>query len=147
VQARSDRGHDTGGADTPGDGGTPTRGTTDTVAPRLLSLTLSLTAFAAFSSAPSVRDARSRGTSVTSSLSDAAMTMFRVQRVLAGRRVRGGCMRPTRANRRSSRCERHRTLGGSFRHTETVGSTDSDSAAASAAAPGDRGATGLGLKR
>jgi hypothetical protein len=113
--------------------------TTDTVAPRLLSLTLSSTVFAAFSSGPSVRNARSRGKSVTYRLSEAATTMFRVQRVLAGRRVHVRCMRPTRANRRSSRYERDRTLRGNFRHTGTVGSTDPGSAAASPAAPGDGG--------
>ena len=110
-----------GGGPTPGGAGTPGGGTPDTVAPRFLSLTLKPTAFAAFPSGPSVRGARARGTRVSYRLSEAATATFRVQRALAGRRVRGRCVRPTRANRGKPRCTRYRTLRGSFSHTGTPG--------------------------
>jgi hypothetical protein len=42
-------------------------------------------------------------------------------RALAGRRVRGRCVRPTRANRGRPRCKRYRRLRGSFNHTGTAG--------------------------
>ena len=108
----------------PGDGGTPGPGgppAGDTVAPRFLSLTLSPTVFAAFPSGPSVRGARTRGTRVTYRLSETATTTFRVQRVLAGRRVGGRCVRPTRANRDRPRCKRYRTLRGRFGHAGAAG--------------------------
>ena len=110
-----------GGGGMPGEGGTPTGGGADTLAPRFLSLALSRTVFAAFSSRPSMRRARARGTRVSYRLSEAATATFRVQRVLAGRRVRGHCVRPSRANRGRRRCTRYRTLRGSFSHTGTAG--------------------------
>jgi hypothetical protein len=108
------------GGDTPG-GDTQGGGSTDTAAPRFLSLTLSPTAFAAFGSGPSVRGARARGTRISYRLSEAATATFRVQRALPGRRVRGRCVRPTRVNRGKPSCTRYRRLRGSFRHTGTAG--------------------------
>ena len=105
----------------PGGGGTPGGGNSDTVAPRFLSLALSPGAFAAFSTGPGVRPARARGTRVTYRLSEAATATFRVQRALAGRRLRGRCVRPTRANRGRPRCNRYRSLRGSFGHTGRAG--------------------------
>ena len=110
-----------GGEATPGEGGTKGGGSTDTVAPRFLSLTLSPTAFAAFPSGPSVRGARARGTRVSYRLSEAATATFRIQRALPGRSVRGRCVRPTRANRGKPRCTRYRSLRGSISHTGTAG--------------------------
>jgi hypothetical protein len=109
------------GGSPPDGGGTPSGGTTDALAPRFLSLALSPTAFAAFSSGPSVRSAGARGTRVSYRLSEAARATFRVQRALAGRRVDGRCVRPTRANRGKPPCERYRTLRGSFSHRGTAG--------------------------
>jgi hypothetical protein len=111
-----------GGGGTPG-GGTPGGGSpgADTVAPQVLSLALSPKVYAAFPSGPSVRQARTRGTRVTYRLSETATTTFRVQRVLPGRRVRGRCVRPTRANRDKPRCKRYRTLRGRFRHAGAAG--------------------------
>jgi hypothetical protein len=109
-----------GDTGTPAAGGTPTGGA-DTVAPRFLSLALARTAFAAFSFGPSVRPARARGTRVSYRLSEAAMASFRVQRALAGRRVRGRCVRPTRANRGKRHCTRYRALRGGFTHKGTAG--------------------------
>ena len=110
---------DSGG--TPGAGGPLAEATPDRLAPRFLRLALSPVAFAAFSSGPSVRNSSARGTRVTYRLSEAATATFRVQRVVAGRRVRGRCVRPTRANRGRPRCKRYRTLRGGFRHTGTAG--------------------------
>ena len=93
----------------------------DTVAPRVSRLKLSRRTFAAHRSGPSVRGARARGTRVSYRISEAATVTFRVQRVLAGRRVRGRCVKATRANRAKRRCKRYRTLRGSFRHTGTAG--------------------------
>jgi hypothetical protein len=115
------------GGETPGDGGTgggagtPTGAAADTVAPRFLSFALSPTRFAAFRSGPSVRRARTRSTRVSYRLSEAATVTFRVQRVLPGRRVRGRCVRPTRADRTRPRCRRYRTLRGSFSRRSTAG--------------------------
>jgi CheY-like chemotaxis protein/DNA-binding beta-propeller fold protein YncE len=94
----------------------------DTVAPRFVSFSLAPRAFAASSSGSSVQAARIRGTRITYRLSEAAIVTFRVERVLPGRRVRGRCVAPTRANRTRSRCERYRTLPGSFRRTSQAGS-------------------------
>jgi hypothetical protein len=91
------------------------------IAPRFLRFALSPTAFAAFSSGPSVRAARARGTMVTYRLSEAAIVTLGVQRVLGGRRVGGRCLEPTRPNRTKPRCKRYRTLRGSFRHSGRAG--------------------------
>jgi hypothetical protein len=88
---------------------------------RFLGLALSPGAFAALSSGPSVRNSAARGTRVKYRLSEAATATFRVKRELTGRRVRGRCVRPTRANRGRPRCKRYRTLRGSFSHIGTAG--------------------------
>jgi hypothetical protein len=91
------------------------------IAPRFLSFTLSRTAFAAFSSGPSVRAARARGTVVTYRLSEPATVTLRVQRLRAGRRVSGRCVAKTRSNRTEPRCQRYRTLRGRIRRTGETG--------------------------
>jgi hypothetical protein len=105
----------------PSGGATPPGGAGDSVAPRLTGLRLSPTRFRAYRSGRSVRSARTRGTRVRYRLSEAARVRFRVQRALAGRRVRGQCRRPTRNNRGRPRCKRYRTLRGSFSHQGKTG--------------------------
>ncbi len=93
----------------------------DTIVPRYLSVVLSPRSFSAYRSGPSVRPARTRGTTITYRLSEAAAATFRVERALTGRRVGGRCVRTTRANRTRRACQRFVLLPGSFRQASTAG--------------------------
>lgn len=111
-------------ADAGGGGGGGGVGT-DRVAPALGGLALGTRRFAAAPRGPSVRAARRRaakiGTTVGFTLSESSTVTFRVQRRKAGRKVRGKCRRPTRANRRRARCDL--ALKGSFAHKGKKGSS------------------------
>jgi hypothetical protein len=61
------------------------------------------------------------GTTVRYTLDRAARVRFTVERRAAGRRVRGRCVAPTRANRLSPRCVRHVGVSGSFAHAGAAG--------------------------
>ncbi len=50
-------------------------------------------------------------------LDEAAVVTFKVERAVAGRRSRGRCVRPTRANRRGRACTRFVAVRGSFTRT------------------------------
>ena len=52
-----------------------------------------------------------RGTTFRYRLSEAARVVFTIQRARPGRRVRGRCRKPTRANRRRPRCTRYVRIG------------------------------------
>jgi len=91
---------------------TTTAGTSDTTGPAFLSLRLSRTKFHAARRGPGLLAAVATGTRVTYALSERATVTFRVERALAGRRVRGRCRRPTTVNRRAPRCTRYVLLPG-----------------------------------
>jgi hypothetical protein len=61
------------------------------------------------------------GTRVSYRLSEPAVVTFRVQRVLAGRRAAGRCAAAMARNRGARRCDRYRTLAGSFTHAGATG--------------------------
>ncbi len=61
------------------------------------------------------------GTRVSYRLSEPAAVAFGVQRVLAGRRAGGRCVAATARNRTARRCDRYRTLAGSFTHAGATG--------------------------
>jgi hypothetical protein len=58
----------------------------------------------------SARRAR-RGTVFNYALSEPARVVFTIQRASAGRRVKGKCRRPGRANRKKRKCTRYALLG------------------------------------
>ena len=135
-----DGGGDTGGGGTGGDTGGGTGGDTgggatvggstavsettiaspvtatrlDTLRPALALLRMSVRRFRAATAGPSARSAAPLGTRVTWMLSEPARVTFRVQRALAGRLVRGRCVRATRANRRRKPCTRYVAVRGTF---------------------------------
>ena len=61
-----------------------------------------------------------RGTTFRYTLSEAARVVFRIDRRQRGRRVRGRCRRPTRANRGRRQCVRHVRIGA-FAHASVAG--------------------------
>jgi streptogramin lyase len=79
--------------------------------------------FAALGKGGSIASAKrrkvKRGSTVRYTLSEAATLTFTVERVNAGRRVKGKCRRRTRKNRKRRRCAL--TLRGSFKHTGKAG--------------------------
>ena len=78
----------------------------------LTRLLISPAAFPAAPSGPGVLAARVRyGTRVGYRLTKAATVRFAVARLLPGRRIRGRCVKPTKANHRARRCTRLVTLG------------------------------------
>jgi hypothetical protein len=64
---------------------------------------------------------RRTGATVRYRLSEPATTRFTVEAELAGRRLGGRCVRPTRANRNRPRCLRYAPLPGSFSHAGRQG--------------------------
>jgi DNA-binding beta-propeller fold protein YncE len=102
----------------------PSPAPADTTKPLLSALSLSPSRFRAAASGASIVRRRLRrrvGSRVSYTLSEPAAVRFRVERALAGRRVRGRCVRPTRSNRRARRCTRFRTLRGGFTHLGATG--------------------------
>jgi DNA-binding beta-propeller fold protein YncE len=81
-------------------------------APVLRGLQLSPASFRALRRGPSI--VARGGSRVSFSLSAPAMVSFGVEQVVAGRRVGGRCRAPRRSNRSATRCDRFRTLRGSF---------------------------------
>ena len=63
------------------------------------------------------------GTRISITLSEAANVTFRVRRLLAGRSVRGRCVRPTARNRRAPRCTRRVRLRGRIVRTLPAGAS------------------------
>jgi hypothetical protein len=61
-----------------------------------------------------------RGTSLRFRLSEAAIVTLGFRRRVAGRRVGGRCVKPTRANRRRKRCARY-VAAGSLTRTSILG--------------------------
>ncbi len=61
------------------------------------------------------------GARVAYRLSEPATVVFKVQRVLAGRRSGGRCVAVTARNRAARRCDRYRTLAGGFTHAGATG--------------------------
>lgn len=61
--------------------------------------------------APAVSGLRLRGTKVSYRLSERASVLFKLERALTGRKVRGKCVRQTPRNRRKPRCTRFSTVG------------------------------------
>lgn len=62
-----------------------------------------------------------RGTSLSLTVSEAATLRFTVRRSAAGRRVKGKCAAPRRANRRRSRCTRLVKVGGTVSRNVAAG--------------------------
>jgi hypothetical protein len=81
--------------------------------------------FPAAGSGPSVKAAarkpRATGAKVSYRLTEAATVTFTVERATEGRKVRGRCAKPTRANRTAPRCSHFVALAGSFPHTGHAG--------------------------
>jgi CSLREA domain-containing protein len=97
----------------------------DTTLPGLTGLAFAPSAFSAASSGASVRAAATRprvtGSKVSYRLTEAATVTFTVEQATAGRRVRGRCVPPTRANRTAPKCTRFVALRGSFTHAGKAG--------------------------
>ena len=91
----------------------------DTTKPSLDSLSFSPKRFRAARSGPSTSGRIGSGLSYK--LSEAATVKFRVERAKAGRRSHGGCLKPTRSNRRGKRCTRYVLQRGSFAHGGKAG--------------------------
>jgi hypothetical protein len=90
--------------------------------PRISGLRASPFAFVAAGSGPSATAARTRtGTTVSFTLNRAGRVRFTVEKPAAGRRVRGGCMAPSRRNRHNQRCTRYARVRGSFSRTGAAG--------------------------
>jgi PKD repeat protein len=102
-------------------GTAPVGTTADTSRPVVSLMRLSATTFAAALRGSSAVAARVVGTRVSYRLSEAAVTTFRVERALPGRRVRGRCVRPTRTNASARHCTRVVLLRGYFVRTGRAG--------------------------
>ena len=79
------------------------------------SATLTNTVFAVDANGPpetlvAARRAK-KGTAFRYSLSEPARVVFTIERVLAGRKVRSKCRKPSRANRRKRACKRYKRRG------------------------------------
>jgi uncharacterized delta-60 repeat protein len=116
------------GGPAPGGGGPgpvpPAPPPPDGIAPGLDSLTATR-AFAAASRGDAVLTGRRRrapiGGTVRYTLSEAATTTFTVEKATAGRKVGKRCVKPTRSNRKRSRCTRYVRVRGSFTHQGAAG--------------------------
>jgi hypothetical protein len=98
------------------DGSTTVLGPVDVLAPTFASASLTNTSFAVDASGPaetlvSARRRARRGTAFNYSLSEPARVVFTIQRALAGRKVKGKCRKPSRANRKKPKCTRYALLG------------------------------------
>lgn len=69
------------------------------------------------------RTGRPAGTTLSFTLSEAATVRLGVERAAGGRRVGGGCVRPTRANRSERACTRYVVLRGGVTRRLGAGST------------------------
>lgn len=115
---------------TPAPPTSPSPGTlrpSDVVAPEFLSARLRRTRFAVDPKGPRerltaarARERSPRGTTFIYRLSEAARVLFRIERAANGRRVEGGCRKPTRANRRRRSCIRF-VHAGTFAHESVTG--------------------------
>lgn len=87
----------------------------DKTAPTITSLRLSRTTFRAATSGPPFRAARAAvGTFVSFTLSEPGSVRFTVDRSVAGRTVKGRCVKPAGSNRARARCKRWVAVKGSF---------------------------------
>lgn len=84
-------------------------------------LVLGVGSFRGASSGPSLVAAKATGTQVTYRLSKAATAKFYVRQRLPGRRAKGKCVRPTKANRKSRACTRLVPMRGSFAQAGAAG--------------------------
>jgi hypothetical protein len=106
---------------TPASSGTPGGPTTvlgpvDVLAPAFTSASLTNTAFAVDRAGPaealvSARRRARRGTAFKYTLSEPARVVFTIQRASPGRKVKGKCRKPARANRKKPKCTRYGLLG------------------------------------
>jgi hypothetical protein len=90
---------------------------------KLESLAVAPRMFRALRSGEAVAGARKapRGTTVTYRVSVSTTVEFRVERKLRGRRVRGRCVKQTRANRTNRPCPLFKAVRGSFSHLGAAG--------------------------
>jgi hypothetical protein len=105
------------GGGQPGGGGGQTGGGADVTKPTLGALTLARHSFAAARSGAAI-SARARrkpriGTAISFMLSEPSSVRFTVQRKASGRKLRGRCVKPSRAPR-GERCTRWIAVAGSF---------------------------------
>ncbi|MDQ1702527.1 MAG: hypothetical protein QOF57_1779, partial [Frankiaceae bacterium] len=91
----------------------------DVTRPLLRGLSLSPARFRALARGPAV--VTRGGSRIAYGLSEPARVRFTIQLVVAGRRAGGRCVPVRRSNRSARRCDRYRTLGGSFTHTGATG--------------------------
>ncbi len=88
-------------------------GVLDTAAPGLSAYRLGRKSFAAAGKGPTITRGKSKvGTAVNFTLSEAATVSFTVERVNGGRKVGGECQRPTKKNKRRTKCNLR--VGGAF---------------------------------
>jgi hypothetical protein len=98
---------------------TPSGATTvpgDLTAPVFASAAMSNTVFSVNEAGPaealvSARRSARRGTAFNYTLSEPARVVFTIQRASPGRRVKGKCRKPARANRKKRKCTRYALLG------------------------------------
>jgi CSLREA domain-containing protein len=108
-----------GGVTPPGGGGTPRPGgvPVDVVAPVLTAVTLTNRTFAvdtkgtAETPVASARKKAKKGTAFRYTLSETARVVFTISSRSAGRKVKGKCVAPSRANRKSPSCARVKRIG------------------------------------
>jgi CSLREA domain-containing protein len=67
------------------------------------------------------RFAPAAGAAIAYSLTEAATVTFSVERATLGRKVGGRCVKPSRRNRRRSRCTRYARVGRAFTHQGQAG--------------------------
>jgi DNA-binding beta-propeller fold protein YncE len=91
----------------------------DTTPPTETLLKLTPTAFRAARSGPSI--AAKTGTTVSYTVSEAAVTSFKVERAVQGVKRGHTCVRPSRRTRRGKRCTRFVAVRGSFTHADIAG--------------------------
>jgi hypothetical protein len=98
------------------DGDTPAP---DTVAPLVFNFRAAPALFTVARAATPLAARLARGTRFRFALSEAARVTLKIQRVRAGRRSGGRCVRPTPRLRHAARCKRHRTLGALARSAQS----------------------------
>jgi hypothetical protein len=109
-------GGDPGGSDPGGGGGDPGGGdpgggpAADTIAPVLMALAVAPAKFRA-----------ARGATIFYTASEQSALVFRVERRVAGRKIKGRCVKPSKRNRRHRKCRRFVRLKGRFSYSGTEG--------------------------
>jgi hypothetical protein len=94
---------------------------------QIQSLALAPSTFSSVKSGEAIVSAKKKGpkapigTTVTYSLSEKATTEFSVERVVSGRKVKGKCVKATKANRTKKKCAGFKPVSGGFTHSGAAG--------------------------